>query len=307
LQKPAALKNFGLVDLALLGMVLIWAANFSIVKAAMDTLEPLAFNAVRFSTATLVVLLVTRIRGENWRVTRRDAGRLVLLGLVGTTVYQLLFINGIARTTAGNTSLMLGSIPVYVLVIGALTGLERLDWRGWLGCLAAFGGTVLVVLGSGETVRMGGTSLGGTLLVMGGAVAWAVYTVLARPLLQRYSSLKVTGLSMLFGTPGLLLAAAPEWRTQDWAAVPWQEWLGMAYSAVLALGVAYVIWNTGVKMVGSTRTAIYSNLQPVAAMIIGWLWLGEVLGWAQIAGALIIVGGVMLARLGSKPVATDSA
>lgn len=307
MEKPLTLKNFGLVDLALLAMVLIWAANFSIVKAAMDTLEPLAFNAVRFSTATLVVLIITRIRSENWHVSREDAGRLLLLGLVGTTVYQLLFINGIARTTAGNTSLMLGSIPVYVLIIGALTGLERLNWRGWLGCLTAFSGTVLVVLGSGEAIEIGGASLNGTLLVMGGAVAWAIYTVLARPLLQRHSSLKVTGLSMLFGTPGLLLAAAPQWRAQNWAAVPWQEWLGMAYSAVLALGVAYVIWNTGVKEVGSTRTAIYSNLQPVAAMIIGWLWLEETLGWAQIAGALIIVGGVMLARLGSKPVATKSA
>ncbi|MFZ5916974.1 MAG: DMT family transporter [Chloroflexota bacterium] len=299
--------RFGPIDLALLAMVIIWAANFSIIKAAMGTLAPLPFNAIRFSAATAIVLFIAAAAGENWRVNRADAGRLVLLGLVGTTAYQLLFINGIARTTAGNSSLMLGSIPVYVSLTGTLTGLERLGWQGWLGCLLAFGGIALVVVGSGQNVDVSGESVLGTLLVLGGAVAWAVYTVLSRPLLSRHSSLKVTSLSMLAGTPVLVLVALPQWHTQQWTTVPWQEWAGMAYSAVMALGVAYVIWNTGVKIVGSTRTAIYSNLQPVVAMLIGWLWLDEHLGWMQVIGAAIIVTGVLLTRSSNRSIARRAA
>lgn len=292
-------QRFGLVDLALLGVLLIWGMNFSIIKFALETLSPAAFNAVRFSVATVIVLLVVKAKGGSLRVDRGDAWRLVFLGLVGNTIYQLLFINGIARTTAGNTALMLGGVPVYVSLIGAALGLERLSWRGWLGCLMAFGGIVLIVSGSSQTVEVRGESLLGTLLVLGGAVSWAAYTVLSRPLLQRHSPLKVTALSMLTGTPGLLLATAPEWWGQDWAAVTLQGWLGLAYSTVLAIGLAYVIWNTGVKIVGSARTAIYSNLQPVIAMLVGWLWLGESLGWLQIAGAAITLGGVYLTRTGT--------
>ena len=292
-------RQFGLVDLALLAVIVIWGANFSIIKITLEALSPAAFNAIRFSAATAIVLLVTKVTGGSLRVDRHDAGRLLILGLVGNTAYQLLFINGIARTTAGNSSLMLGGVPVYVSLIGAAMGLERLDRRGWLGCLMAFGGTVLIVVGSGQAVEVKGESLPGTLLVLGSAVTWATYTVLSRPLLRRHSPLKVTGLSMLTGTPVLLLATAPEWRVQDWAAVPWQGWLGLAYSTVLAIGLAYVVWNTSVKTVGSARTAIYCNLQPVIAMLIGWLWLGEGLGWMQIAGATVILGGVFLTRMGT--------
>jgi drug/metabolite transporter (DMT)-like permease len=84
--------------------------------------------------------------------------------------------------------------------------------------------------------------------------------------------------------------------------VPWQSWLGMIYSAALALGFAYVIWNTGVKIVGGTRTAIYSNLQPVVAMLIGWMWLGEAIGQMKAAGAAIIVAGVLVTRAGTLKV-----
>jgi len=299
-SKSGSGQRLGWVDLALLGVIVIWAANFSIIKVALQALSPVTFNAIRFSLATVIVLLAARLGGDGWRVERRDALRLLFLGLVGNTLFQLLFINGIARTTAGNTALMMGGVPVYVSLVGAALGLERLRWRAWLGCLLAFGGVALLVVGSGQAVEVSGESLVGALLVLGSTVSWALYTVLVRPLLQRYSPLKVTGLSMLAGTPGIVLAAAPQWSAQDWPAVPWQSWAGLAYSAALALSLSYVVWNVGVKAVGSTRTAIYSNLQPVMGLLIGWLWLDERVGWPQVVGAAVIIVGVFLTRWGSR-------
>jgi drug/metabolite transporter (DMT)-like permease len=74
----------------------------------------------------------------------------------------------------------------------------------------------------------------------------------------------------------------------------------------LAIGLAYVIWNSSVKTVGSARTAIYKNLQPVIAMIVGWLWLGEGLGGLQIAGAVVILGGVFMTRMGAIPITRNA-
>jgi drug/metabolite transporter (DMT)-like permease len=93
---------------------------------------------------------------------------------------------------------------------------------------------------------------------------------------------------MLAGLPGLFRL--------DWGNVKLSAWLGLAYAAVLSLVVAYLLWNRSVKMVGSTRTAIYMCVTPLVAVTGAWLLLGERPRWLQGVGAVLIVAGVLLTR-----------
>ncbi|HJX87505.1 MAG TPA: DMT family transporter, partial [Gemmatimonadales bacterium] len=100
-----------LADLGMLAVVLIWGLNFSVTKGAFDTFPPLAFTAVRFAIASVVLmLLVRRVEGAG-RLPDGALVRLVVLGVVGNTLYQIAFISGLARTSASNSALILAAMP----------------------------------------------------------------------------------------------------------------------------------------------------------------------------------------------------
>jgi len=293
-------RSFGVVDLSLLGLVTVWGANFAVIKSALSEMTPMAFNALRFAGASVVILILTWIVERDLSIARRDRGPLLVLGFFTNFVHQALFINGIARTRASNTSLILATVPIFVALIGTFLRSEKLHGHNWIGILLSFTGIFLLVAGGGESIAMSSQTLVGDLLVLCATVLWAVYTTFSKGLMQRNSVLRVTAWMMVSSTPLMVLAALPELMTQDWRAVSPQSWLGLLYSAVLAIGVGYVIWNTGVQRLGSARTAVYSYLPPLVAVIVSWVSLGEIMQPLQTLGAVGIVLGVALARYRPK-------
>jgi drug/metabolite transporter (DMT)-like permease len=102
--------------------------------------------------------------------------------------------------------------------------------------------------------------------------------------------------TFLSGTPVLLLLAVPSFATQDWRRIGAMGWLGVAFSGIVAIGLAYLAWNTGLGAVGSTRTVVYSNLTPVVAAALAWVTLGERWSMAQVCGAAVVLVGIALTR-----------
>jgi len=287
---------FSWIDLALLGVVVIWGVNFTVVKSALAEMTPLTYNAVRFGAATLFTLILAWIVERDLRIACRDWAYVFLLSFIGNFLYQMLYINGIARSRAGNTSLILSTSPIFVAIIGTLAGQEKLRRWNWLGTLLSFTGLYLLVWGSGTGLKWGSETLLGSLLVLASACTWGLYTVLLKPLVQRYSATKVTAWMMAATTPLLVLVALPDMRRQNWAGVSAQSWLGLLFSSSLAIAVAYVIWNTGVRKVGGARTAVYSYLTPLISVVVAWIFLGEAMRPVQALGAVGIVLGVALGR-----------
>ncbi len=144
---------------------------------------------------------------------------------------------------------------------------------------------------------MSSATLVGDALVGAGMLCWSVYSVAAQPLLKRHSPMVVTGWSMAIGTACyLVLAVEPMLRT-DWASISAFSWGLMTASSLLALAFAYMVWYTAVQRIGSARTAVYSNLTPVVAMIVAALWLGEAVSGNQVFGAVLILSGIAVNRL----------
>ncbi len=292
--------TFSLIDLVLLGMAFIWGVNFSVVKISLAEMSPLAFDSLRFTLASVLTLSVLKLIEGDVGFAREDWWRLTGLGIVGNTFYQLFFITGINLTTAGNSSLILATTPIFVSIMGTVLGLERLGKWAWLGIFLCFGGIAAIVLCSGQELSLVGGTMLGDLLVLGGAVCWSAYTVLGKPLMKRYSPLKVTTMAMLSGTFFLDLCSIPALLAQDWAIVSWKGWLGLAFSGSMGIALAYIIWNMGVGKVGGARTAVYSNLVPVVGLITAWLTLGEHIFLLQIVGAVVIFVGIYLTRSGRR-------
>lgn len=287
-------------ELGLLLMVVVWGVNFAVVKQALATFPPLGFNALRFALASLFVLVVLRTRGPLRLPERRDLPRILVLGVVGNVIYQVGFILGLERTRAGNASLMLALTPIMTALLTAAEGTERPGPRTWSGTGVSAVGVALV---TGSAVSLGGSlrSLSGDLMLIGAAFVWAIYTVGAAPLVRRYGAVPVTAWTLWVGTVGLLALGLPTLALQRWDRVAPGAWGGLVFSAVFAIGLAYLLWYRGVQRIGNTRTAIFSNLTPLVALVFGALLLGEVPTTGAVLGAGMILAGLMLVRSDVAP------
>jgi len=138
-------NRFSVYAIMLIGMSLVWGINFSVVKIALTDLSPLSFNSLRFVLASLFLLILLWILERDLSFRREDVGRLVLLGFIGHTLYQLCFISGIALTAAGESSLIYGTTPIFVALLSSVLGVERVRRKVWHSVILSFIGVFLVV------------------------------------------------------------------------------------------------------------------------------------------------------------------
>jgi len=297
---PAAETKFSRVDVLLILMSFVWGINFSVVKGALIDFSPLSFNALRFGTSSLILLCLLWLRERNLRVKRKDLGYFVVLGLIGNTAYQLFFIHGIALTTATNSSLIIATTPIFIVIFGAALHVEKITSRIVQGVILSFVGIVMIILGSGKTLSFTDQSWMGDLLTIANPICWGLYTVLSKPLLKEYSPLKLTAVTMAIGTVPILLVSASSLSTENWAAISTSSWLSLAFSAVFAISIGYVLWYTGVNRIGTSRTALYENLVTVFAVASAWIMLSESMAVIQILGAALVFVSLYVARRHSK-------
>lgn len=279
-------------------MTVIWGSNFTVVKIATRFIPELPFNSLRLLAASAAFLVAIRAT-EGWPAFRRaEWVRIVQLAVVGHVIYQLCFVGGVTHTTVANSALIFAFTPIVVALLTAWLGHERIPPTRWLGAVLSLSGIYLVVGGS---IGAPGATMLGNALSAAAMCCWALYTVGARPLLATRSPLAVTGYSMAVGSVMYLPLAVSDLTRLDWRAVPAAAWLAVVLSALLALFVAYVIWYTAVQRLGSTRTSVYSNVTPVAAMIVAAIWLGEPITLRKLAGVSAVIAGLAVTRLERQP------
>jgi drug/metabolite transporter (DMT)-like permease len=284
----------------MLAVALIWGVNFTVVKQTLRETLPMVFISLRFVLAALCLTVVLRLMGGDLRIERRHLGTLLILSLIGHVAYLTFFIKGIEMTTASNSSLLLATTPIFVALISVALRLEQVTFAIGLGVVLSFIGIVLIVgLGSGG-LSLASETLFGNVLTLLAAICWAINTIMSKPLLRHYSPLKLTAVGMLMSTPVLLLLSSGEIVQQRWSAISAQGWMGVVYSFLFANAIAYVLWNFSVQKAGNSRTAVFSNLVPVVAVVLSWLYLGEKLGMWQGIGALVTLTGVTLTRMSPR-------
>lgn len=293
-------KKFGFTDFFMLLAVLIWAINFSFIKIALREFPPLGFNGLRLVLASLMLIFVLLVSKEGLSHVRSNFWKLCVLGIIGNTIYQLLFIHGLNWTTASNTSIVMAMTPIFVALLSTSTKHERLHWAAWMGILVSFAGFYFVITKQAGTFHFSWLSLRGDLMIFFGNFLWAVYTVFSKPLLDKISPLKLTAITMVFGSVFYIPFAAKDITEIQWVKISFQAWAALIFSALFVLAISYVIWYASVKRVGNSRTAIYGNITPVFTVVFAYIFLAERITLLQAGGALIIFAGVYLTRTGYR-------
>ena len=289
-----ARPSFGVTDVLLFTMAVIWGINFVVVKYATHIFSPVAFTGLRVATAALFLLIVALVRGSI-ALPRRDVMGLVLCGVIGNGVYQLFFVHGLARTRAGNAALIVGAAPAFIALFARARGLERVKRMTLAGIALSVIGVGLVIAGSASSSN-GQTTLLGSVLVFCGVLSWTAYTIMLQPYTKRIDIIKLSAITMVGGAVPLLIVSTPALVATNWSAVGRGGWLALLYSGVISMGVAYFFWYRGLRVLGPTRTAVYTNLQPIIALLVAWAFIGETPTIFQGVGAATIIAGVFLTR-----------
>lgn len=292
-------------DVILLSTAVMWGVNIVVFKYAIAGLSPWTFNGLRLVFATLTLGILAWAEAKFYPVVGKakpvDWPRvLVFCGLSGL-LYMLLFVRGIEQTTAGNTALILASMPMWTAVLSFFVLSERLKRITWIGLFVTLIGTVIVTTQSSGPVDVSGEFFVGNCFMLASAITWAVGTVLSKSILESMSPLRLAFLSSLTTMPihlGISVVALSR-NPEAWQQIATPSILAaIVYSGVFSTGVAYATWHAGVRAVGGSHAAVYQNVVTLVAVIGGWLLLREQMFAAQILGGFMTVAGLLIMRRG---------
>lgn len=285
---------------AAVAMMVVWGTNFAFVKHLLGELGVGPFLFIRFLAMPLFafVLLAAAFRGRLARTwpRREDLPRFVACGLVGHAVHVGLVFRGIELSTAFSSALVLTSGPLFTLLILAVLGAERLRAAQVAGTLVALAGIAIFL--SDKFMRGVADAGMGDVVLLGAACAFSLYTVMARPITERYGPLIVLCYTLLFGAPVMLLLSFPSFIRVGIGHLTAVVWLGLFWSIVLSSVLGWLVWAWVNAVRGVARSAPLMYLPPPIAGVVAWLTLGEVFTPVKIAGAAVTMAGVAWAQFG---------
>ncbi|MEO8590638.1 MAG: DMT family transporter [Flavobacteriales bacterium] len=291
--------------IALFTVNFIYGVNYVVAKGLMPAvIGPSGFILLRALGAGALFWFVRVLRPE--RVASQDLLRLFLCAVFGVALNQLMFFQGLMRTTPINASIIMVATPILVLVMSGLLLGERITWTKTFGvALGAVGALALIFLkpkGDGT-----GASTLGDLFILINASSFGIYLVIVKPLMRKYSAVTVMAWSFLFG----IVLVAPfgwnEFRAVEWNALATPVLAAMAFVVVMVTFVAYLLNTWALGQVNATVVGTYIYMQPMLAALFTWVFMrigadrlgipGEytsALGWPQGLCAAAIFFGVHL-------------
>lgn len=272
---------------ALSATIIFWASAFAGIRVGLDGYTPTQLATVRYMVASLVLIpyaLITRMPLPRLR----DLPGIALIGFVGFTLYNILLNAGEQTVATGLASFVISAEIGGIAVLASIFLGERLQTRAWLGVVLCLVGVGVISFSSG-----GGFEFSpGVLLVFGAMLSISVYSVLQKPFLKRYSAIQLTTYSIWAGTL-FLLVISPTAITAVPAA-PIQATLAVIYMGIFPGVIAYIGWTYVLSQIPASRAGSFLAVIPLAALLIGWLWLGEVPPPVSLIGGAIVLIGVML-------------
>ncbi len=277
-----------------------WGMNFVFVKFLLERLGVGGVMFIRFLILPLlgVALLLVVFRG-NLRLSvprREDLPRFFWAAMVGHVVHLTAVMYGMDLSTAFSSSLVLTCQPLFTLGILAWLGQERLRRPQIAGTLVAFAGIVLF-LSDKFTAGFSRAGLGDLTLLLAGA-SFSAYTVMSRPLADRYGPIVVLAYTLLFSAPLMLLFTAPSLAGIALSALTPAVWAALFWALVISSFTGWMLWTWVNSVRGVARSAPFMYLMPPVAGVMAWLTLGESFTWLKIAGAAVTMAGVAWAQFG---------
>ncbi|PTS93805.1 DMT family transporter [Pseudomonas sp. HMWF006] len=292
------------VYLTLAAVTMVWGGTFVAGRFLAGGLSPIFAASLRFLLASAALLgFLWLARVPLARPTPAQWLQLMLLGLFGIFFYNLCFFYGLQYINASRASLIVALNPAVIGVASWLLFKERLGRSKVLGISICIAGAGVVIVSRNPALLMATPDAWkGDLLIFGCVVGWGVYSLFSRRLNQSLGPLQTVTYSILIGT-FMLWALAAVRGELSWTALSdlgTPQWLSLIYLGVFGSALAYIGYYDGIRKIGATRSGVFIALNPLTAVILGALLLGEQLTPPMYVGAVLILAGIYLCN---KPLA----
>lgn len=301
--------------LGITAVAAMWGLSFVSTKVLLRTLSPVqvAFSRhVLAAVATIAVALLTR---QPLAVRRADIPAMLAAAVAGIPVYFYFENTSLLYVSAATASMITAANPAITATFESLFRRKRLPLRSWMGILVSAAGVALVVrigaVQAAQAARVaeaaGGaasthTFIKGAMMLLLSATAWSVYTIVNKPLMERYSVItanayQVTAATVVLGLIAALQGGAPP--VLDALAKP-EVVTNLAYLGILCSAAAYALYLFALRTLGSTTATSFLNLIPVFGVLGSALILGETVSAIQLLGGAVVVGGIFLVDSGQR-------
>jgi drug/metabolite transporter (DMT)-like permease len=281
------------VYLSLVAIMMIWGLNVIALKILVNHFSPVTLTSFRIFTAGLVVILILFFIGQLRKLTQKEVMYIGTASLFSVVAHHLFLAVGLTKTTASNTGLILGLVPLVTSVLAIVFLGNRFTVFRFIGILLGFTGVVFVVLNGKSGIHH--VSIGDFYIFLS-VLSQAISFIMIKKATETLDARVMTGWMLLFGS--LLLFIISLWMEPDglsnmtnWTPSLWVIFLA---SAVLATALGHMFYNKAIQQIGAAESAIFINLNPLFSLLGAYLFLGESISHSQIMGFIFIVGGVIL-------------
>ena len=274
---------------------IVWGASFIATKVALKDVSPVTIVWMRFGMGVVVLGATVAVRKQFTVLQLKEWGYFSLLGFLGITFHQWLQSNALKTSEAGTTAWIVATTPVFMALLGWLILRERLNGIKILGIVLAFIGVLLVVSdGNLASISIGKFGAPGDKYVLVSAVNWAVFSALSRRGLKEYSASLIIFYVMVFGwifTSALFVSGG---NFTELTALSRDGWMGILFLGIFCSGLAYIAWYDALQVLSTAGTGVFLYIEPLIAMIVAFIILGEAITLASLIGGGIILFGVWI-------------
>ncbi|MDT8860575.1 DMT family transporter [Alkalihalobacillus sp. MEB130] len=270
-----------------------WGSAFIAGKIAIQSFEPATISFLRFFGAALLLFPIMWLVEKNVpKPTKKDWMMFALLGLTGIAIYNICFFLASKHAPVIKSSLFIATNPMLIMLLSGLFLKETITKRNIIGLLLAFVGVVMIITEGNIMVLLRFQFEPIDFVLLGAVITWALYSVLGRVVLRKYSSIVSTTYAVGFGTLFLLPFMLFEKPWDHFASSTWSAWLAIAHMSVFVTVLGFILYYYGIQKIGAAKASIFINVMPVSAVIMATIFLDETLTVATISGAVFVLSGV---------------
>jgi drug/metabolite transporter (DMT)-like permease len=287
--------------MALFSVTMIWGGSWPIGRVIAQNLSPLLAASIRYTIALPFFILFAWIAERNLKLgSRKMHLKVAILGIFQVSLYNFFYFSGVRFTSASDATLIISLTPTLTALIASKVHIdEKLNLAKILGLMLALSGVVLIILQSPNT-NVEDRFLGNFYIFMA-SLTWALFTVFSKPVLKEVKAMVFTAWGTIYGWIVLVVLALFvdfEYLTADtFVDLEMNVFLGLIYLAILAGAAGNIIFNSTIKKIGSSNTAIFVNFVPVFGITFSVLFLGELFSlWYLVSFVLIFTGVTIVNR-----------